>query len=138
MQHTKYFMLACTLFFMAQMSCKKDNITTLSSIVIQGNWKVALYSDNGSDHTNHFTGYSFTFKNDGTVSAINSPNSITGTWSAGTDDSQAKMVLNFGSTDPFKDINSDWHILEKSANIIRLEDVSGGNGETELLTFEKI
>jgi len=46
-------------------------------------------------------------------------------------------VLNFGNTIPFNELNDDWEILEESATKIRMQDVSGGSGGTDLLTFEK-
>ena len=35
------------------------------------------------------------------------------------------------------ELNSDWHIIEQNSNTIKLEDVSGGNGGTDYLTFIK-
>lgn len=111
--------------------------TGTANIVQQGPWRVTLYSSNGTDEVNHFTGYLFTFNSNGTVAAVNNSSSINGTWNPGTDDSQQKLYLNFGTSLLFEDINDDWHILEKTSTKIRLEDVSGGNGGTDLLTFEK-
>lgn len=122
-------------------SCQKDDDGTPSSTntnVTQGKWKVTLYNDSGTDETFHFSGYEFSFSSSGSVSAVKSSSTISGTWRTGTDDSQNKLILDFGSTVPFEEINDDWHILEQTSSKIRLEDVSGGNGETDLLTFEKI
>jgi hypothetical protein len=38
---------------------------------------------------------------------------------------------------PFDELNDDWHIIEETSTKIRLQDVSGGSGGTDLLTFEK-
>lgn len=117
-------------------SCKKDDSQVID-YVEAGNWRVTLYNDSGTDELYHFTGYSFTFA-DGTVTATKSgAATVTGTYATGTDDSHATFVLNFGTTVPFDDLNDDWHIVEETATKIRLEDVSGGSGETDLLTFEK-
>ena len=62
---------------------------------------------------------------------------ITGTWSTGTDDSQVKLVLAFSTPAQFADISDDWHVTERTDTKITLQDVSGGNGGTDYLTFEK-
>ena len=37
----------------------------------------------------------------------------------------------------FEELTDDWEITEKSATVIKLRDVSGGNGGTDYLTFTK-
>lgn len=121
-------------------SCKNDDSgssPSVSGTITQGSWKVTLYSDNGNDETSHFSGYAFTFSNNGTVTAVRSGSSVSGTWSDGNDDSQTKLVLTFLSPPDFEEISDDWHVLKNTSSKIELEDVSGGNGGTDLLTFEK-
>ncbi len=43
----------------------------------------------------------------------------------------------FQLTNDFEDLNDDWDIISHSATKIELIDVSGGNGGTDYLTFEK-
>ena len=133
------YLLAFGLFILVGFSsCKKDDSTTPStSGMIQGLWKVTSYIDSGNNETNHYTGYSFEFKSGGVVTATKSGSTISGTWSTGSDDSQSKLYLTF-STAPFIELNDDWHIMQQTSAIIKLEDVSGGNGGTDNLTFEKI
>ena len=125
-------------------SCKKDDNSSpdptpvLNTTIQQGKWKATLFNDSGNDETHHFTNYNFQFNSDGTITASSSANTVSGTWSVGNDDSQQKLILNFGATDPFEELNDDWHVLQQNSSIIKLEDVSGGNGGTDLLTFEKI
>lgn len=130
-----------TLFVLALSACKKDNnsstTSTISNIVQQGSWRITLYNDNGTDKTNHFTGYAFTFNSNGTLLAVKSSSTVNGTWNSGNDDSQNKLYLNFGGTVPFVELNNDWHLIEKTTRKIRLEDVSAGIGGADLLTFEK-
>jgi hypothetical protein len=50
-------------------------------------------------------------------------------------------VILFSSPAPadfIDDLSDDWDILSYSATKIELIDVSGGNGGTDYLTFEKI
>ncbi len=126
-------------------SCKKDdtssstsNTSVLNSTVQQGSWKVTSYIDSGTDETNHYTGYVFTFQTGGVVSAVKTGSTVNGTWSSGNDDSQLKLILNFGTTAPFQELNSDWHVTQQSSTMIKLEDISGGNGGIDYLTLEKI
>jgi len=129
------------MFILISSSCKKEDNSnsapSVSSIVTQGNWRVTLYSENGVNETSKFSNYSFTFNSNGTVSAVSSGSTVSGTWSNANDDSQHKLILNFSNPSTFVEISDDWHIVEQTSVKIRLEDVSGGNGGTDLLTFEK-
>ena len=122
-------------------SCKKDNnnpsSTALTGILAQGTWRVTYFMDSGNNETNHFTGYTFQFNNDGSLSAVSSNHSLSGSWSDGNDDSQSKLIINFGNNPPFDDLNEDWHVTMLTSSTIKLEHISGGNGGTDLLHFEK-
>ncbi len=125
-------------------SCKKDDnsssnntATVLNSTITQGGWRVTSYIDSGNNETSHYTGYAFTFQSGGVVTATKSGSTVNGTWSSGNDDSTLKLVLNFGTIDPFRELNDDWHVVQQTSTMIKLEDVSGGNGGTDYLTFEK-
>lgn len=132
----------CTplLLLLLLVSCKKDDdnsASNASDFLVQGSWRITLYNDSGNDETDHFTGYVFTFSSNGGLTASNGSTSVPGTWSTGSDDSQKKLYLTFNSPPDFNELSDDWHILEETSTKIRLEDVSGGNGGTDLLTFEK-
>lgn len=130
--------------FVSFSACKKDdnssssnNTTVLNSTIQQGSWRVTSYMDSGTDETNHYTAYAFTFLSGGAVSAVKSGSTVSGTWSSGNDDSQLKLILNFGTIDPFQELNDDWHVVQQTSTLIKLEDVSGGNGGIDYLTLEK-
>ncbi|HOY47917.1 MAG TPA: hypothetical protein PL185_04375 [Flavobacteriales bacterium] len=137
------FLLMC-LIVTTQTACKRDdnssNDQSVPSQVLnnvqQGNWIITLFNDSGSDELYHFTGKTFAFSN-GTVTTTHNGATISGTYSSGTDDSMNKFLLNFGSVSPFDELNDDWHIIEQTKTKLRLQDVSGGNGGTDLLIFEK-
>lgn len=111
---------------------------SVSTTLPQGEWKITYFNDSGTDETSHFTGYSFQFNSNGNVVATKGSNNVNGTWSDGNDNSTPKLVLNFGATVPFDDLNEDWHITQQNSTMIKLEHVSGGNGGTDTLYFEKI
>lgn len=110
----------------------------------QGTWRVTLYDDSGTNETSHFTGYNFTFGTSGTLSATNGTNTYNGTWSVTTDNSgddspssDLDFNIAFSSPADFSDLTDDWNIVSYTATKIQLVHVSGGNGGTDYLTFEK-
>lgn len=127
------------MMLIAVSSCKKDDtIINVDNAIQQGNWKITFFEDNGNNETSDFSGYQFTFKEGGSIVASNGNSTINGTWVTGTDDSQSKLILNFGSATPFDELNEDWHVTEETPTMIKCEHISGGNGGTDFLTFEKI
>ena len=124
-------------------SCKKHHDTgqpiALNAAFVQGKWKITHYDDKGVDETNHFAGYEFQFNSNGIVTAAKTGSAtVSGAWGSGNDNSTLKLVLDFGNTATFSELNEDWHVLQQSNVIIVLEHISGGNGGTAHLTFEKI
>ena len=106
----------------------------LGSIVSDGVWSVSSYLDNDMDETIDYNGYNLTFNTDGTVVADNGA-PINGTWSV--QNAGNKFVLDFGSSIPFDEFNDDWDVISVSDTQIQLQDVSGGDGGTDTLIFNK-
>ncbi|QYJ69493.1 hypothetical protein K1I41_07230 [Flavobacterium litorale] len=121
------------------------NINAITNVVKTGTWKITTFSENGNDETNNFTGYNFTFGDNNVLTATNGADVHTGTWSVTTsnsssDDNSANDIdfnIGFVSPQEFTDLSDDWDIIEYSSGVIKLIDVSGGNGGTDYLTFEK-
>jgi len=118
--------------------------TPVINTVNQGTWRVTLYNDSGTIKTSNFTGYNFTFGTGSALTAANGSNTYNGTWSVTSGDSNDDnpsndLDFNIGFTTPanFADLTDDWDIVTYTASKIELRDVSGGNGGTDLLTFEK-
>ncbi len=117
--------------------------STVQNNVLSGTWRITKFIDSGDDETNHFTGYNFTFNSSGVLNANNGTNNYDGTWSItdsnSNDDSPDDLHfnINFNLTNDFEDLNDDWDFISQSATKIELIDVSGGNGGTDYLTFEK-
>jgi len=130
-------------------SSVSDNSATINSIVNtagQGTWHITSFIDSGIDETDHFSGDSFTFGGN-VVLTVTTPETFTGTWSVtdsnnSDDDSSHSDDIDFNilftSAPPaYSDLHDDWEVLEVTATKIRLTDVSGGNGGTDFLTFER-
>ena len=123
-----------------------------SEIMEQGDWQITYFNDSGEDQTNDFNGYTFVFNADGTVVASNSNQTVNGTWNIFDDSSNSSsdddgnssddddFILNFNvpDTSDFEDLNDDWDFISVSATKIELIDISGGNGGTDYLTFERL
>lgn len=115
----------------------------IESDVQKGTWKITKFIDSDKDETNDFAGYDFTFLSSGVLRADNGATQYDGTWSItdsnSNDDSQDDLDfnINFNLANDFEDLNDDWDIISRSSTKIELIDVSGGNGGTDYLTFEK-
>jgi hypothetical protein len=149
-QKTKISILAFALSLFTIVSCNKNDDSpnnniqnTVQTNVQSGTWRITKFIDSGTDETNHFTGYNFTFNSSGVLNANNGTNNYNGTWSLidsnSSDDGQDDLDfnLNFNLTNDFEDLNDDWDFISQSATKIELIDVSGGNGGTDYLTYEK-
>jgi hypothetical protein len=125
-------------------ACSKDDDNSssitpdnVSNTVTSGTWRITYYWDTDHEETSNYSGYSFTFATGGVLTAVKTGSTVTGTWSTGTDDSKTELVIAFASPASFVEISDDWEVIENTSTKIRLQDVSGGNGGTDLLTFEK-
>lgn len=131
-------------------SCTEEgnNMSDLTQVSIENNveagtWRITLFDDSGKDETNHFSGYDFTFEGNGTLTADNGMNTVQGTWSItdsnSNDDSLDDLDFNifFNVSNDFEELNEDWDIITNTNTKIELIHVSGGNGGTDYLTFER-
>ncbi len=121
-----------------------EDPTPIINTASQGTWRITLYEDSGTNETSHFTGYNFTFGSGSALTTTNSTNTYTGTWSvtnSNTSDNSPESDLDFNiafsSPADFADLTDDWDIVSYTSTKIQLIDVSGGNGGTDYLTFEK-
>lgn len=134
-------------------SCSSDddgsgnnaNITVqaLTNTITNQTWRVTSYSEDGIDEISNFSGFNFTFNDNNTVSASNGTDTFDGVWTITDDDdddnpgSNPDLNLTFGSPDDFLEISEDWYTLERTGNRVRLSHISGGDGGTDYLTFER-
>jgi hypothetical protein len=149
----KLVMLLVLSFTLMSSSCSSDDdnnpldnsaeIQNITNTAETGDWVITYFYDTDSDETSNFTGYTFTFGDTGTLTATNGANTYSGTWSvtnsSSSDDSSNDIDfnINFASPPNFEDLSDDWDIISYSSTKIELIDVSGGNGGTDYLTFEK-
>jgi hypothetical protein len=108
--------------------------TTLQTILPEGIWFVASYTDDGDNQTGDYAGYTLDWDSSGTVVASNGGNTNNGTWQVLSGGNE--LLLNFTGV-PFDEFNDDWDVLMVSDTRVELQDVSGGGGGTDVLVFEK-
>lgn len=145
-----FFNLAALLVIsMNLVSCQNEDdqsqpTNPAQTLVQSGDWKITSYLDSGKDETLHFSGFTFTFETNGSLNAIRQSESYSGTWeitdSNSLDDSPGTpdLVIFFNLNNDFESLNEDWAIVSQTSSRIELKHVSGGNGGTDFLTFEKI
>lgn len=120
-----------------------EQIAQLESTVQSGTWRITDFIDSGENETSDFTGYNFSFNSDGSLVATNGTDTLTGTWSVTDDSSSSDDDIDFNiffpvpDTNDFEDLNDDWDVISHTSTKIELIDISGGNGGTDNLTFEK-
>ena len=123
----------------------QQTIAEVKTNVQIGTWRITKYMEEDRDETDHFTGFDFAFEANGTLTASDGIDTFLGTWSI-TDsdfsdddenDDDLDFRINFNLANDFESLNEDWHFVSRSSTKIELIDISGGDGGTDLLTFEK-
>jgi hypothetical protein len=153
LQKIKFSVVMAMLFVLTTSStCSDDDDSPISNsnnsaevvnIVNNGTWRITYFYDTDQEETSNFNGYNFTFGANNVLTASNGTNNYTGVWSISdsnsNDDSPSDLdfIIVFNSPAQFEELSDDWDIIEKSATVIQLRDVSGGNGGTDYLTFTK-
>lgn len=140
------------LYILIAVSCSQDDDSPnqdaqqqqVEDQAISGSWYISNFVDSGTDETNNFNGFVFEFMANGEITATSSSITYTGTWSVtdsnSNDDSLDDLHFNifFNLTNDFEDLNDDWDIISYSSTAIVLQDISGGNGGVDDLTFTKM
>jgi hypothetical protein len=101
---------------------------------VSGNWTVTYYFDSGKDETSDYSGYSFEFATDGTLTAIHSTGNFAGTWRIGDsssddDSSSNRFVITITGNKRMDDLQDDWVIDSISDTEIRLRDDNPASAE---------
>lgn len=153
---TKNFIGLTTIFTLFMFSsCEEGNddeqnmmsidTNEITSFMVSGDWQITYFFDTDKEETNDFNGFSFVFGSNGVLTASNGTQEITGSWSI-TDssssddddpDSDVDFNIAFLTPDNFEELSDDWDVVSYSATRIELIDISGGNGGTDQLIFER-
>lgn len=111
--------------------------TALVNALTTGDWYVTFFFDD-TDETADFSDFVFNFASDNTATATDTNGTTNGSWSTTSgDETELGLNLNFGTGIPLDELTDDWDVLEVTNDIIRLKDISGGDGTEDFLTFER-
>ena len=114
-----------------QDTCNENTGVNVNTALQDGSWGVSSYFDGTIERASDFSGYALTFNTDGTVIADNgSPTN--GTWSL--ENGNTQLVLDFGASSPFDQLNINWRIDTVSDNNIELSEIGTGD---KLLALQK-
>lgn len=121
------------------------NATAVANNLKSGTWRITEFMEDDGVMTDHFQGYNFTFGTNNVITATNGTNTYTGVWSVTDDkssddknnDGDIDLNIAFASPDTFTELTEDWKVSARTGIQINLYHVSGGNGGTDYLTFEK-
>lgn len=145
MRSTKIFGILFFAVTLLASSCTKDDNSNNNSgnnnanvVPASGQWKISYFFDK-QEETSNYTGYTFDFAANGTLTTQGNGQTYTGTWQTNVDDSKDKFVINYTGTVPsaLQELEEDWLILVIDNNLMHFEHTSGGNGDTDVVKFVK-
>ncbi len=112
-----------------------DDNNNTNQVATSGSWRVTLFTDSGNDETTDFAGYTFTFNDNGTISAVKNGTTQSGTWSVTSSKFNIDLGPKIDANKPLGELTDDWKILSTSNTEIRLGDDNASSNE--FLTFTK-
>jgi len=112
-------------------ACKKEatnpsNGLPVTAASVAGNFTVGSFVGNGSQSTS-LDGFSFTFKENGTIIATNGNDSFNGTWKFD-DGNNTEIKIAFTNA-PLDQLNKSWHIKDLTDDHLYLTDDSQNENE---------
>ena len=118
-----------------------DTITAL----VPGSWTVTYFWDRDEDETADFAGWTLTFETDGTLIVTNGTDTYTGTWSFDdspdddlTEPALGELILAITGPNPVDELPDDWNILQLDDSVMKLKDISGGDGHIDELHLARL
>ena len=119
-----------------------SDLSVSAKVVVNGQWRITYFFDSDREETSKFAGYTFAFNEDDTVKVTRGTTTVAGMWSITHNGSNDDMKsghfnLTFSGNDTFDELNEDWNFIFQNSQKIELIHISGGNGGTDYLTFEK-
>jgi len=117
----KLIFCSALLFTIACHKSKDEPALSLSTVLTQGSWMIHYYFDN-KDETSTFSGYTFTFSANGTLTLKKGAESYTGAWQEVTDNGKKKLMININTINFIQKLNDDWEVRSYNATFVELAD----------------
>ncbi|MBK6965611.1 MAG: hypothetical protein IPH20_17215 [Bacteroidales bacterium] len=110
-----------------------DLSSTQKQEIISDTWVISSYIDKGKNETSNYSGYSFTFSDNGALTASAAGITYNGTWSIGSDHSGSddsshqsgddnKLIITISGNYQMDELTDDFQIVSISQNEITLKD----------------
>ena len=118
-------------------ACKKEKGVGIpaSGVLTTGTWYVSKLSEDSTDVTYLFYGYTFVFNTNGEVTAACTYGTEVGSWYAEDDaNGNDEFRIALGNTDPLRHLSKRWHIRSQVSDKVELYE---DDNDYEELTFTK-
>lgn len=116
-------------------SCTPESLdysATTREFISKGQWSVDLFFA-GQDKTAQYSGYQFSFIGNGTATATNGVETVSGTWNVVRDVNRNEILsINMNTQNQMQELNVQWNVTDKNNFIIAMKD---GSNE---LRFKKL
>ena len=127
-------LLVISLVLFCQLSCKeaiqKIKEDMVVKAMIDGQWAVTNFTQNGTNITDQFTGYRFKYYQNKTVDAIlNGSVQMTGTWD-GQESTRTTWASFISAPSPLVLINGSWHIDDSGWTYVVATQTNGSEVKT--------
>lgn len=126
----KYLSLSACFGMLMSISCSKvDGVTSSESadkLLQKQTWRITGFYDDGYDRTADFTGYAFTFSDNGTLTLHKNGIYYTGAWvmtttTSTTDSTEVEAIrFEFEDTRPVIQLNKTWEVMSKTTKTVHL------------------
>lgn len=109
-----------------------ESITNVNEFLRnQNGLRITELIEEGTNKTMQFSPYLFLFNANGTVTATQSNETISGTYLVFRDDNRTELRMTFPNNGIFFELSDDWYFISQTATTIRFED----NGD--IIQFQK-
>jgi hypothetical protein len=130
------FFLLIPLFFSCKKYIQQQEEQAALSIMTNGAWYVQFYQQNDSDITASFSGYSFKFDANGTVTGTKDSVAVVGGWS--TNIAARAITTNFPTAvAPVKYLNETWKITDSYTDSVVANSKDTINNTSNILHLRK-
>ena len=125
--------------FAALGACKKNSSTKkFDRLVVNNNWKLAKWIDQGVNKSETFEDYIYEFTDHKEFISVNSGKKNIGSWDTQDAKNPAILILNIGETTPEASIADDWKIVFLSKDEMRLERLNQNYEPGDECIFKKL
>jgi hypothetical protein len=107
----------------SQVSTEVRNSSELTEILTSATGlRIVTFIEDGRDKTSQFSGYTFSFSADGSVTATLNGTNINGTYRVFRDDGRLELEMDFPLNSPLYELDDDWYFESRTSDTLSFED----------------